>query len=48
MRGRKDVKVTLFDISSKFTLFWGHNGVETGVKIRKKSAHLPINHGMNV
>ena len=30
VRGGEDVKVTRFDISPKFTLFWGHKGAKLG------------------
>ena len=31
MRGGEDVMVTSFDISPKFTLFWGNKGAKMGV-----------------
>ena len=39
IRGGEDVKVTLFDILPKFTLFWGHIGAKPGVK---KGKNVPI------
>ena len=35
MRGGEDVKVAPFDISPKFTLFWGHIRAKPGVKMGK-------------
>ena len=36
MKGGGEVKVTNFDISSKFTSFWGNKGTKSGVKLGKK------------
>ena len=32
MRGMEDAQMTTFEISPKFTLFWGHIGAKLGVK----------------
>ena len=48
MSDEKNVKVTPFDISPKFTLFRGHKGEKPGVKRGKKSAHLLKKHDINV
>ena len=47
VRGGEYGKVTLFDISPKFTLFWGHIGAKPGVK-KGKNVPLPIKHGITV
>ena len=39
MRDGKNVKVTHFDISPKFTLFWRNKGAKPGVKMGK---NVPI------
>ena len=39
MRGMEDAQMTTLEISPNFTLFWGHIGAKTGVKMGK---NVPI------